>query len=381
MYFKHFIQLVKLIHLCLQFEISDGEIETVRKGFIQWVTDYERIYYQLDPARISACPVTVHALLHLADSIKAAGPVWCYWAFPMERYCGKLQPAIRSRRFPFAALDRYVLEEAQISQIKLLYDLVDELSLRTPRASTQGFRHVSYPTCVLLPPFRQERPPANMVTRICAAFRTRLEVEAQGPPHPQARPGARTSATTTLSLARVKQYMEHAIIHEWGKVKRTDSDEGDTMRAVSLGTAAEDSRDATFCNYSDQYEMFVDKNAAHRNKRHEFELKTFYGQLKHIFVIQFEDLDARRGLRLPEDQDTVIFAAIQTCVLDNDTQLEDLDIHFYSRMGGLDLVDITSLQCLVGRVKDKEPHTWGIIDRSGSLARAIGVIDDDDNVT
>ncbi|KAJ3804937.1 hypothetical protein F5876DRAFT_27882, partial [Lentinula aff. lateritia] len=60
-------------------------------------------------------------LLHIAASIKATGPVWCYWAFPMEWYCGTIQPAICSKRFPFAALSRYVLEDARLTQIKVFY--------------------------------------------------------------------------------------------------------------------------------------------------------------------------------------------------------------------------------------------------------------------
>jgi len=63
------------------------------------------------------------------------GPVWCYWAFPMEQYCNRLKPAIRSRRFPFAALDRYVLEDAQLTQIKVFYDLSKELALCMPRSA------------------------------------------------------------------------------------------------------------------------------------------------------------------------------------------------------------------------------------------------------
>ena len=92
------------------------------------------IYYQHDPGRISTCPLTVHALLHIAPSIEATGPVWCYWAFPTERYCGVLQPAIRNRHFPFASLDRHVLENAQLTQIKTIYNMAEELSLKEPNA-------------------------------------------------------------------------------------------------------------------------------------------------------------------------------------------------------------------------------------------------------
>lgn len=91
---------------------------------------YFRIYYQHDYHRLSTCPLTIHTLLHIVDGIKAMGPVWCYWAFPMERYCGTIQPAICSRRHPFASLAWHVLEDAQLTQIKIYYDVIDELSLR-----------------------------------------------------------------------------------------------------------------------------------------------------------------------------------------------------------------------------------------------------------
>ena len=88
-----------------------------------------RFYYQSDLSRLSTCPVTIHALLHIADSILKTGPVWTAWAFPMERYCGALQPAIRSRRFPYSSLNRYVLDRARLTHIKVVYDLHKMLAL------------------------------------------------------------------------------------------------------------------------------------------------------------------------------------------------------------------------------------------------------------
>ena len=50
----------------------------------------------------------------------------------------------------------------------------------------------------------------------------------------------------------------------------------------------------------------------------------------------------------------------------------DVDIHLYTQMGTLDIIDITSVQALVGRVKSQvSGGAWAIIDRSGALARAI----------
>lgn len=49
------------------------------------------------------------------------GPIWCYWAFPMERFCGMISPHIRSRRYPWRSIDRFILEKSQLTQIRLLY--------------------------------------------------------------------------------------------------------------------------------------------------------------------------------------------------------------------------------------------------------------------
>ena len=103
------------------------------------------MYYQYSPDRLSTCLVTIHALLHIVDSIEASGPMWAYWAFPIERYCGSLTPAIRSRRFPFPSIDRHITELAQLSQIKMFHRLHDVLSLRAPKRDVTG--RFSDPAC------------------------------------------------------------------------------------------------------------------------------------------------------------------------------------------------------------------------------------------
>jgi len=97
---------------------------------------------------VSACPLTIHALLHIADSIETAGPVWATWAFPIERFCGSLLPTIKSRRFPYASLDRHVTEAAQLLQIKVTRGLQEALDLRPQKHAVQG--QFSHPSCMVL---------------------------------------------------------------------------------------------------------------------------------------------------------------------------------------------------------------------------------------
>ena len=112
--------------------------------------------------------------------------------------------------------------------------------------------------------------------------------------------------------------------------------------------------------------MLVDKYARQARRRPEYELRIFYGQLQHIYVIQFREFCRELGLNRPS---TIILASIKTCVLDDAVpQLERLGIKYYSKQGAVHVTDITSVQCLVGRIRDR--NGWAIIDRSGSLARA-----------
>lgn len=103
--------------------------------------------------------------------------------------------------------------------------------------------------------------------------------------------------------------------------------------------------------------MLVDIFARQKNRQPEFRLVTFFGQLQHIFCIRFVEECPQLGL----NQDTVILlATIKTCVVTKNTVLEQLDMHPYSRSGALDFVDIKNIQCLVGRVLDRDQ--WTIVD-------------------
>ena len=102
-----------------------------------------RLYYENNPAWLSTCPLTIHALLHIAWGIKVAGPFWTYWAYPMERHCNVLLQAIKSRRRPFASINPFVIATAQLDQIQLSYDLYEVLRLDPDKKENSGLIHDS----------------------------------------------------------------------------------------------------------------------------------------------------------------------------------------------------------------------------------------------
>lgn len=92
----------------------------------------------------------------------------------------------------------------------------------------------------------------------------------------------------------------------------------------------------------------------------------FLGQLQYIIVVHCQATSDRLGIICST---TIILAAIRTCkVKDKNTLAASvLDIHDYSAMRELHVMDITGVQCLIGRVKDGS--RWSIIDRSDWTAQ------------
>jgi hypothetical protein len=204
---------------------------------------------------VSACPVTIHAILHIPDSIEASGPVWVSWAFPTERYCGSLVPAIRSRRFPFPSLDRYIAELAQLTQIKMLYNLEEILSLQAPKGDVAGlfsnpaceFKFLltfeliviltplilfiliimgEDPECVLLPPCILDPPAPVLYNKIAVCLSTRFD----------------------LPVRSIRQHIENAELVQYAKIRFING--GDIVHASTLVSAGDDRRDASFLRVS-----------------------------------------------------------------------------------------------------------------------------------
>ena len=105
---------------------SREEIE-LPVGFIDWVTQYEKYVFFYFPLFLAAWLTWVlDTTINTIQSVLPSVLLLCMdlftllqaslqqdsWAFPIERYCGILQPAIKSWHHPFASLDWHVLEVA-----------------------------------------------------------------------------------------------------------------------------------------------------------------------------------------------------------------------------------------------------------------------------
>lgn len=64
--------------------------------------------------------ISVHYLLHVADSIIATGPCWSTWQYPMERLIGLLLPLVRSRSNPYKNLTNNIILHERFNHLKYI---------------------------------------------------------------------------------------------------------------------------------------------------------------------------------------------------------------------------------------------------------------------
>ena len=100
----------------------------------------------------------------------------------------------------------------------------------------------------------------------------------------------------------------------------------------------------------------MDQYARQRRRDPEFELQHFFGQLKRLLVLE---LPTAHQLNLEKPKMTIL-AVIQSvkATLRN-------DIYYYKELGVEEVVDLSTVQCVVGRIWDR--GEWAIVDRSDNM--------------
>jgi hypothetical protein len=109
-----------------------------------------------------------------------------------------------------------------------------------------------------------------------------------------------------------------------------------------------------------QYTQFVDRHARNMRKTPDFEEQDFFGQLGRILILE---LPSAPKLHLTKPT-TVIVAVIREVK----AKLKD-GLYYYDKFGHEEVVDLDTIQCVVGRIQDR--GEWAIIDRSDSMTNNV----------
>ncbi|KAG8769521.1 hypothetical protein FRC12_004906 [Ceratobasidium sp. 428] len=293
-----------------------------------------------EATRLGACTLPLHSLLHIADDMLAMGPVWCYWAFPMERFCGSLARSQKSRRFPFSSLDRRVLEVAQLSQIKTMYCLGDKLNLsERHRNIAAGTRYKKYPACAFV------RPRAQQV----------LPLSIQRPLAEYLSPIVRVNKKVILQRLRTRSLVQ------WGRMQAiAESGPADLYRANEMVPTTETmERDASYVKYY----TYVDRCDVPKPRTLRQQTEG-YGQVQRFVVVDTNFLqDITNNVAAPI-LDPLVVAVIRP--VPAWSLLRDANLITYNlsgdKLANPEIVAADDIVCLVGRVQARD-GAWYIADR------------------
>ncbi|KAG8703712.1 hypothetical protein FRC09_003998 [Ceratobasidium sp. 395] len=361
-YYEHFLLMRDIIMLSVQLNITSAQVDELEAMVNRWVVDYERFYYQHTYERLPACPLTIHALLHIPYYIRMTGPQWATWSFIMERFCGHMLPAVKNRYQPYRHLDNYILRCAQMKVVCHTYGL-PTLARSTVRWTHEGrerlsTREIMYPDFpeVILghPVVRNVQVDVSLMNQFTKFFGPIY----RRPPH---------FLTTGPQL---RERIDTQSIVSYGRVRLVD--DGDRIRIASVVERTRESTGQVRDNSFVRFTVLPDANAENDEDDAPYE-EVNYGRLINIYYIEFiTNLETNT-------RDSYLVGRIMSCrgTRGLDAALAENPLVKYRTLSTPDIFHLKTIDAVVGRIRVRE-NEWAIIDCSRNGARTQFVNNDDD---
>jgi hypothetical protein len=124
-YWKNHCKLVRGVRILTQRSISGAQLQEGHPRLVQFVEEFENLYYQRRVDRIHFCRPCIHTLLHAYEEVMRVGPGAYSTQFTMERTIGDLGQEIRQPSNPFANLAQRALRRSQVNALKNIYPELD----------------------------------------------------------------------------------------------------------------------------------------------------------------------------------------------------------------------------------------------------------------
>lgn len=134
-YWRHFCKLVKAIRLLHQRRIIREQLRQAHQLLVQFVEEFELIYYQRRADRIHFCRQSLHALLHIAPEVARVGPGVYYTQWTMERTIGNLGEEIKQPSKPYANLSQRGVRRSQVNALKAMVPDFERDTDKLPRGA------------------------------------------------------------------------------------------------------------------------------------------------------------------------------------------------------------------------------------------------------
>ena len=117
-YWRNYCKLVRGVRLVHQRSVTEKQLIEAHNLLVEFVREFEELYYQRKATRLHFCRQSIHALLHLVPEVIRLGPGVYYTQWTMERTIGNLGEEIKQPSQPFANLSERGLRRCQVNALK-----------------------------------------------------------------------------------------------------------------------------------------------------------------------------------------------------------------------------------------------------------------------
>lgn len=134
-YWINFCKLIRGVRIVMQRTMSGKQIQEAHTYMVQFVEEFENIYYQRMVARLHFCRPSIHSALHTPAEALRVGNACLTSQYTMERAIGELGRGIHQPSDPFGNLSQLALRRAQINALKSICPELDTDDLILPKYS------------------------------------------------------------------------------------------------------------------------------------------------------------------------------------------------------------------------------------------------------
>lgn len=136
--YTHWVHLCKgvsVIRCFHQYKLPVAQIQERHRLAIEYVAEFETLYFQGMPERIHFVRQSVHYMAHLGPETIRLGPAPLYSQWTMERTIGNLGEEIKLHSNPYANLSERGLRRSQVNALKAMIPELDPQEEKLPRGS------------------------------------------------------------------------------------------------------------------------------------------------------------------------------------------------------------------------------------------------------
>lgn len=134
-YWKNFCKLVFAVRVLHQHNILSESLAAAHQAILDFVLEFEDLYYQRRHSRIHFVRPCLHTLIHAAPEVLRVGPGIIASQWTMERAIGDFTGEIRLPSNPYANLSRRAARRCQVNALKAMVPDLEQPSEGIPRGA------------------------------------------------------------------------------------------------------------------------------------------------------------------------------------------------------------------------------------------------------